>query len=478
MSLLGLELSDAGIMVASMPHGQLLELEGAHRESPGFIVAEPSRLRAGKTAERQAHRQPGAVANAFWDQLNTEPVRQAGLEGLNNSELAHGHLQSIWEAVRPYGDDMVMAVPEFFTREQLGLLLGIAQELAIPVSGLAALSVAASTSPCPRDLLVHLDMHLHRSVVTVLEQGERLVARQTESLPGQGLDRLYAEWVKAIADEFVRRTRFDPFYQAASEQELYDRLPEVFAALHASPAVGFEIKAELQTHRIDLRRDLLLQKGAPVFLEICRLVESMREKHGQPGQILRLQVSHRAARLPGLTETLARIPHVRPIELPPGAGAAGVLRLRDQFAGPRNHRGVSFLTSRPWRPAPDAAPAPRVRSDIRPTHVLYRSLAYPISDQPLVVGRDDAAGVPIDGRAQAVSRNHCTIQLRGRDVLLVAESAHGTYVDEIRVAQTAVLRLGQVIRVGTPGETLQLIACVDRAQSAIAAPTMKKQAKT
>jgi hypothetical protein len=40
-------------------------------------------------------------------------------------------------------------------------------------------------------------------------------------------------------------------------------------------------------------------------------------------------------------------------------------------------------------------------------------------------------------------------------------STDGTFVDENRVTGNTTLQLGQVMRVGTPGEKLLLIACVD-----------------
>ena len=42
MTLLGLELSDAGIMAAA--EGGLLQTDGADRESPGFVLPEKNRL--------------------------------------------------------------------------------------------------------------------------------------------------------------------------------------------------------------------------------------------------------------------------------------------------------------------------------------------------------------------------------------------------------------------------------------------------
>jgi len=40
-------------------------------------------------------------------------------------------------------------------------------------------------------------------------------------------------------------------------------------------------------------------------------------------------------------------------------------------------------------------------------------------------------------------------------------SAQGTFVDDKQVNGSIALKLGQIIRVGTPGEQLQVIACVE-----------------
>ena len=53
------------------------------------------------------------------------------------------------------------------------------------------------------------------------------------------------------------------------------------------------------------------------------------------------------------------------------------------------------------------------------------------------------------------------LALSGRQIALKDFSEQGTFVDEIRVNEGIELKLGQTIRIGTPGEHLQLIACID-----------------
>jgi predicted component of type VI protein secretion system len=68
----------------------------------------------------------------------------------------------------------------------------------------------------------------------------------------------------------------------------------------------------------------------------------------------------------------------------------------------------------------------------------------------------------MEGELAGVSKRHCSLQFQGDNVILTDHSTSGTFVDEVRVTKTVVLKLGQIIRMGTPGEELQLIACVGR----------------
>ena len=208
-----------------------------------------------------------------------------------------------------------------------------------------------------------------------------------------------------------------------------------------------------------------------MFREILRVVAGIRERYGKPGQPVTLQLTHRISRLPGCKEMVAKMTDAQVLQLEPGSGAFGVLDLGDELSGQKVKRGVSFLTSRPWLgTTPRAAKhhpilEPVVHAAVRPTHLLYRNMAYPISDQPLIIGRggpQDGVGVTMEDELAGVSRRHCSIQCRSKEVVLTDHSTYGTFVDEFRVSGTAVLKLGQIIRVGTPGEKLQLIACVEK----------------
>jgi hypothetical protein len=273
--------------------------------------------------------------------------------------------------------------------------------------------------------------------------------------------------VEAVAVEFVRATRFDPLHQAISEQELFDRLPTVLDHLHRNSAVDFEMTGGSGSYRITVTRELFIKTGIPLFAEIFHILQKLLARRKTPVDGVVIQLSHRIARLPGLKKNLAAIKDALFIEPPAGAGAMGALRLWDQLAPYEIGQHVSFFTSRPWQRSfqTDAFTPSDDRRKIRqPTHILYKNLAYPLSEKALQIGLDPnpgESGIHIEGQRSGVSEIHCSVELRGGQAFINDLSTDGTFVDDVRVDQTMAVQNGQIIRVGNPGETLQLIACLD-----------------
>ncbi|CAB1061095.1 hypothetical protein D1BOALGB6SA_5866 [Olavius sp. associated proteobacterium Delta 1] len=468
MGIIGLELNDSGILAAGGSPPILIDLDGQVQESPGFALPQKKGLLVGETAASKAHLFPRQILNHFWDQLNTEPLEQTGKHfPLNHAEIAFRHLSLIWQQLQSHGDEIVMAVPSFYDREHLGLILGICQELGMPVRGFVPLALAASSHVGPDKMLLYLDIHLHRIEVIYLEQGEHLSLRDSATTVEKGLLHLYRKLVDMIAQEFVRTTRFDPFHQAASEQELYDRLPGILSHFQHNSSMVFEITGGFAPYSITLERDSITRISEPVYREVLRLIKRMQNKRGRGRTSLALQLSQRLARLPGCKEMLATLKDVQIIELDRGAAAMGVPQIWNQLAAHDNNGGISFFTSRPWQdqqqtddhrtPAATAAQA-------SPTHLLYHSIAYPITEKPLTIGSAHDGrqnDITISGAAGGVSPKHCTLELKRGEILLKDISEEGTFVDEQQVKGSITLKVGQVIRVGNSGEKLQMIACIN-----------------
>ena len=98
-----------------------------------------------------------------------------------------------------------------------------------------------------------------------------------------------------------------------------------------------------------------------------------------------------------------------------------------------------------------------------PTHLLYRNLAYRISEKPLYIGHELESGgteVLVSRQSSKVPFKYFSVHLRGQEVVFNNLCAENIYINETRISGKTILQLGQNIRVGTPGEKLQVIASV------------------
>ena len=469
MLTLGLELTDSGLMVAGGDPPRLLEVDGSHVASPGIAFKAGRHWLLGRAAEEKSHLDPALSNNRFWEDLRE--VRRNGLHlASSHRELAYYHLGQVWERVKKEGDELVIGVPSHSDREILARILGIAEALSIPVKGFVSLPLAASLETHRDHSLIHLDIYLHRIVATLLRQDDQLSQESVLTAEECGLDHLYKDWVKAIADEFVRQTRFDPLHQASSEQELFDRLPWLVDEFRKKPTLWVEIGDAPRRHRIPLERDLLKEKSAKVVREMVRLIQQIALEQEARGRPMALQVSHQVANIPGSIEGLSALEAVTILPLEYGAGALGLLGFSGTLFAEEKGRGVPFLKRRPWfHPVSDSPPPPIFepcpsRDGLSPTHVLYRHVAHLITEHPLTFGKGPTAGrkhICLEGGSRDVSETHGSIYRQGDDIILHNLSPYGVWVNETIVLESIALELGQEVRVGTPGETLQLICCLE-----------------
>ena len=101
---------------------------------------------------------------------------------------------------------------------------------------------------------------------------------------------------------------------------------------------------------------------------------------------------------------------------------------------------------------------------LRPTHLLFQGRAWRISDAPLVIGwsiEDRRRALVLPSSSPGVSRSHCTVVRRNGAVMIEDHSTYGSYVNEERVAGRTALTVGDRLRLGSPGVTLELIQLVN-----------------
>jgi len=452
-----LELSDAGIL-ARGPSGPP---PGDQYPSPGFAVLDGGTLVIGKAARDRARLMPLQTHTRFWDQLGTGTLPRPFPPDLTPADLVHAHLDRLWDALEAGHDELLLAVPGSHTPAQLGLILGIARSSDIPVVGMVDAAVAASSMGHPGGHLLHVDVHLHRADVTEILQGEEVVRRRLETSDRVGLDALHDLWMSAIARTFVTETRFDPLHHADVEQSLFGRLPEVLASLCRQDEVLLELDSAGKTHGVVLHRDRLIAPVDAAYGTIAQLAGLMT-RVGRASTVL---LSCRAAGLPGLRERLSGVGETEVVVLPEGAAAEGALRHAGVIRS--SEEALPFVTRLPVHdetarglPPVDAPAVRAARRGVPPTHVLHGDRAYPITEQPFVLGiaiPRGSRGLDLEGRTAGISRSHCSIYRAAGRTVAEDHSTHGSFLNGRRIEGTADLVTGDRLRLGSPGIELVLL---------------------
>lgn len=452
MRALAIELNDAAITVA--------DGSGVLAMEPGYAFVERGRIHTGADALKQWRLRPRQVSNRHWSSLSVEPG-SAGVEaGSSSAELAYAQLQSLWQRFGAGATDVFLVVPGSYRGEQLGLLLGLAQECGIPVRALVDAAAAASSRPFPGHQLMYADAGLHRTSAAIVDQGADAAVISEREI-ASGLAALTDAFARRFAEAFVLSTRLDPFHHADTEQQLYDRVPRWLRELNANDRVECTLKLADQDVTVTVERSVLgVAQG--FYRASLQLISQARI----PDTSLVVQLSPQLAALPGLVTELARLDDAHIEVLETGHAAKSVLLAVDELLQ-SSADGVKLIKHLSWRGAPaevrleKRAPLPKrtVVGD-PPTHVVYRGIVYAVDARGLMIGREPVNGrrtIVVEGQDGGVSREHCELVLRDGELKLRDLSRYGTFVNERRVAGETTLKRADVIRIGSPGAEIQAV---------------------
>jgi len=452
VSLLAAHINDAGISV--------LNSERILYREPGYALLDDDALVTGLKAFAQARIKPRRIQNTFWSNLQTEPLPDRRFQHLSAADLVSRQMEQIWARVAAAGDRLVVAVPAYMNSDSLGLFLGIANELDMPVVGLVDAAVAATRREYQGAVPVHVDLGLHVATLSRLAQSGQARLERSVVIDGAGMLSLYDAWIRIIADAFVRQSRFDPLHTAETEQLLLDRLSDWLAAAAAGEKIVLDVSYQGIAHAAEMESLDLISAAAPVYQRIASQLRAIYRAEETPA----IQLSDRAARMPGLADMLAARVGGEVFLLEPGATARGLLsRCRDMQ---HSSGGVSLVRHLPWDQA--AVTIRRGETPVsagQPTHLLFENTAYVIDGEPLVLGSQPTPGerwIDLQGDMPGVSRRHCALSRQNGQCVVQDYSRYGTFLNGHKIDGSAVLQVGDLIRVGSPGFELRLIMTESR----------------
>lgn len=404
--------------------------------SPGYAIVDKDGTKLGDTALHLARLNPRAVQNHYWLNLNQDPLQSPTARVRHNADLAYAHLLAIHQqAGKP--DNVLFAVPGYYSNEQLSLLLGLVEASPFNAIGLVDSAIAAAAPHVGPGRYVHAEIHLHHTVVTYMDVVDDVKRTSVQIIEGAGLATVMDDCAGMIADLFISKTRFDPQHHAETEQSLYDRIGACLLTLGSRTEAVIEIPYQETTYAVKLPRLALLEALQPVYRRILGAL---------PVDGLSL-VGDRLAGLPGFVEQV---------------GAGQVLTPDSVFQGCRQHierirsagSALNFVTSLPAKAvagieAPSASPhgaiaMPRPTDDgdlgvvdsLPVTHILAGHRAYPLGDQRLyLLAGADAVG------ERGEHAHGCVFSQDGQ-LLLQAENGQKVFVNGRPVSTRAALKLG------------------------------------
>jgi FHA domain len=457
--LLALELTDSGLLLARR-HGEDSELLS---EDAGFAVLDDDKTLTGSDAAARVRLKPLLAHTNFWRALSTEQLTRPSRLARTTADVAFAQADAILRPHKAAGESVLLAVPAGYSREQLALLLGVINETGVRVSGLVDAALAACSLEAAPARVLHLDLELHQAILTVLEYsgGERSGLKRSRYEIGlrHGVLDIQQTLLQFIAETFIRKTRFDPLHDAGTEQRLVDQLPGLLDQLREQEQVAVSMQFGDRPLEVEIERAQLIAAVEPHYVELLRLVQGARVA----GMQIELRLTPRVVAFPGLLERFGTLRDCEVRLLPRGAAALGTLQHEATISRPDSlalvyHLPVPRAAGDASAAQTEATPAP-----LRPTHLLFQGRAWQISDRPLVIGWSVDAqrrALMLPSAAPGVSRAHCTVVRRNGAVMIEDHSTYGSYVNEERVAGRTALTVGDRLRLGTPGVTLELIQLV------------------
>ena len=454
MGLLAAHLNDAGIVVVND--------EKILYHEPGFALLEDDNLITGAEAFANASLNPRRIQNHYWSQLHTDSLPDRRFHHLSTADLVSCQLEHMWRIVAKPGDELAIAVPAYMNNENLSLLLGIAAELNIPIVAMTDAATCATRRHYEHAVPVHVDLSLHSSQLTRLLQEEQVQVERSVVIDDSGLILLNEKWLKTIAEALVQQSRFDPLHTAETEQLMRMNMPGWLAVACSSPVVSVAVDYRGTTHTAEIESLEFVAAAAPVYQGIVSSLRALYRSEELPA----IQLSDRAARMPGLADTLKTRVGGEVFLLEPGATARGLIK---RCTTARTGGGLTLSRHLPWDQSPVTVES-AVAGDNggQPTHLLFGHTAFSLQGEPLVLGSQAADGerwLDLQQEMPGVSRRHCVVSPENGQFIVTDHSRYGTFLNGHRIDGSAVLQTGDLIRIGTPGFELRLISAEDHSGS-------------
>ncbi len=358
----GIELCDANFQAARLegeePHLIRIAGSGADASFPGFALHDGGDYVFGQPAEAAWFVQPRKVVHTFWSKLNHDsstlvvPPRSPSY-----SEVAYYFLRNFTARLAqtaPGATRMALAVPGVYLRDQtteeekIGLLLGMASDLKLPLAGVVDMATAALCDPRgprfnPARPVLVLDLHLHTAELSLVVSAEKLERRAFLHFPQSGLLELLKHLTATMANRFLRQTSFDVMEDGRLEQEFYNQTKAFLTS--DDPDFRYTLNTTKRGYEMAVKREQLVSDSQAFAENLVQMLLKFTQNHGLSPGLCAVALTERSIWLRQLESRLRAVGFVRFIRLPHGAAAAGAAMIAARLKVPSDLSEVPVLKS-------------------------------------------------------------------------------------------------------------------------------------
>lgn len=360
----GIEFSDFGFNASMIDqegkvHSVVDESSGSW---PAFAAWNGSELVFGREAEQRWKLYPRQASHVFWEHLSTAPSDMEGPPRIPAySELAYAFLNAFWQnlcnkAGTP--ERVVLTMPGQLLSDgeepnpATGLILAMARDLGIPLSGLCGLSTASvndheSVAGVTGGRILYVDVHLHSAAMSMLttDQDGKLHRRRYMRLPRLGYMPLIQGMHRAMGNRFLRATAFDVTAQRELDQMFYEQTREQLLDASRGADIRYSIQTATRVHQAAFPRETLRRDLAPHEQGWAdAALKFLQDASLQPKDVT-VVMSDRLRMLPGMEDALSARGFSHVVRLKHGAAARGAAYFASEMVPVEDITEVPVISS-------------------------------------------------------------------------------------------------------------------------------------
>ena len=408
--------------------------------------------RFGRVALAVARGRPDEVSLNHWRELgrNEHAARNVALE-------VHAHLRALGITERI---ETVVAVPADLDAQALASLRGALSAAGVEARDFADAATLTAAAVTEREHYVVLEAGWRSATATRVVGGADCAFEESFVSERANLLDVYDLWLSAIAAALVKNTRFDPWLNLATEQQLFADMPALAARAAVEGKVEAVVESDGSRFAVDVEAPLFVDAAQGFYRELARLTRSARIA----GDSTALVLPAESRRWPGFLPRLLELEQDGLVIAPAGiAAVAASMQAADATQAPRLRRRIARIPAHSLAGEVEyvASATTSPARALPVTHILYGGDSMRFPEVGLTIGTEEDSGSPhitLPRAAAGVSRRHCSLRREGERTVLIDHSRYGTWVNGARVRERAGVRPGDRVRVGTPGVEFTLIS--------------------